>query len=278
MKKTPEQGRYAVKTDGLTFSYDGQNDVLKDVHLRVPKGSYTCVIGHNGSGKSTLAKLIIGLLEAKKGSIEVMDIPLSEKTVNEIRSKTGIVFQNPDNQFIGSTVADDIAFGLENRCVPQEDMQEMIETSAGQVGMLKFLDQEPSKLSGGQKQRVAIAGILAMAPDIIIFDESTSMLDPQGKSSINAQIRKLHEEKALTILSITHDMEEVAQSEHVIVLKDGQVAMEGSPRQIFEREDELKAMGLDVPFAWKFTEKLKKRGLDVKPALDLKEAAAEICR
>lgn len=278
MTEPNTQGRYAVQTDGLTFSYDGTNDVLKGVSLAIPKGSYTCIIGHNGSGKSTLAKLLIGLMPAKSGTVTIMDQTLSEQTVNDIRRKTGIVFQNPDNQFIGSTVADDIAFGLENRCIPQKDMQAMIEKAASQVGMMKFLDQEPTKLSGGQKQRVAIAGILAMAPDIIIFDESTSMLDPKGKKSINEQIRKLHDEKQLTILSITHDMEEVAQSEYVLVLKDGKLAMEGTPRQIFSRQKELKEMNLDVPFAWKFTQELKKRGLDIRPALDLKEAAREICR
>ena len=278
MTQSDTQGRYAVQTDGLTFSYDGAHNVLDHVSLRVPRGSYTCIIGHNGSGKSTLAKLLIGLMPAKEGTVTIMDETLSEKTVYDIRRKTGIVFQNPDNQFIGSTVADDIAFGLENRCIPQPEMQGMIEKAARQVGMSKFLDQEPTKLSGGQKQRVAIAGILAIAPDIIIFDESASMLDPKGKKSINEQIRKLHDEKQLTILSITHDMEEVAQSEYVLVLKDGKLEMEGTPREIFSREKELKEMNLDVPFAWKFTKELEERGMDIAPCLDLKEAAEEICR
>ena len=271
-------GRDAVSVRDLTFSYDGETDVLKGISFDIPQGSYTAVIGHNGSGKSTLAKLLIGLLAAKSGTIRILGQELNEETVYDIRNRTGIVFQNPDNQFIGSTVADDIAFGLENRCIPQNEMQGLIETAAAQVGMTKFLEAEPTKLSGGQKQRVAIAGILAVAPDIIIFDESTSMLDPRGKKAINEEIRRLHEERDITILSITHDMEEVAQSDNVLVLRDGTIAMTGTPREVFSRERELKEMDLDVPFAWKITEELMKLGLADHPALNLEEAAEELCR
>ncbi|WP_242323971.1 energy-coupling factor transporter ATPase [Faecalibaculum rodentium] len=271
-------GRDAVSVRDLTFSYDGETDVLKGISFDIPQGSYTAVIGHNGSGKSTLAKLLIGLLAAKSGTIRILGQELNEETVYDIRNRTGIVFQNPDNQFIGSTVADDIAFGLENRCIPQNEMQGLIETAAAQVGMTKFLESEPTKLSGGQKQRVAIAGILAVAPDIIIFDESTSMLDPRGKKAINEEIRRLHEERDITILSITHDMEEVAQSDNVLVLRDGTIAMTGTPREVFSRERELKEMDLDVPFAWKIIEELMKLGLADHPALNLEEAAEELCR
>ncbi len=271
-------GRDAVSVRDLTFSYDGETDVLKGISFDIPQGSYTAVIGHNGSGKSTLAKLLIGLLAAKSGTIRILGQELNEETVYDIRNRTGIVFQNPDNQFIGSTVADDITFGLENRCIPQNEMQGLIETAAAQVGMTKFLESEPTKLSGGQKQRVAIAGILAVAPDIIIFDESTSMLDPRGKKAINEEIRRLHEERDITILSITHDMEEVAQSDNVLVLRDGTIAMTGTPREVFSRERELKEMDLDVPFAWKITEELMKLGLADHPALNLEEAAEELCR
>lgn len=271
-------GRDAVSVRDPTFSYDGETDVLKGISFDIPQGSYTAVIGHNGSGKSTLAKLLIGLLAAKSGTIRILGQELNEETVYDIRNRTGIVFQNPDNQFIGSTVADDIAFGLENRCIPQNEMQGLIETAAAQVGMTKFLESEPTKLSGGQKQRVAIAGILAVAPDIIIFDESTSMLDPRGKKAINEEIRRLHEERDITILSITHDMEEVAQSDNVLVLRDGTIAMTGTPREVFSRGRELKEMDLDVPFAWKITEELMKLGLADHPALNLEEAAEELCR
>ncbi|MFR6072496.1 MAG: energy-coupling factor transporter ATPase [Faecalitalea cylindroides] len=268
----------AVKVSQLSFSYDGQNDVIKDVSFEIPKGSYTTIVGHNGSGKSTIAKLLIGLLKAKSGEIKILGNTLNEENVYSLRNHVGIVFQNPDNQFIGSTVADDIAFGLENHCVPQEQMQAIIEDVAARVNMSDFLDSEPTKLSGGQKQRVAIAGILAIAPDIIIFDESTSMLDPQGKASINEQIQKLHDERNITILSITHDMEEVAQSEYVIVLKDGKVEMQGTPKQIFEHKGKLKEMKLELPFALSFSEKLKNEGIFKDSYCTLDEVVNELCQ
>lgn len=268
----------AVEVSYLSFSYDGQNDVIKDVSFEIPKGSYTTIVGHNGSGKSTIAKLLIGLLKAKSGEIKILGNTLNEENVYSLRNHVGIVFQNPDNQFIGSTVADDIAFGLENHCVPQEQMQAIIEDVAARVNMSNFLDSEPTKLSGGQKQRVAIAGILAIAPDIIIFDESTSMLDPQGKASINEQIQKLHDERNITILSITHDMEEVAQSEYVIVLKDGKVEMQGTPKQIFEHKGKLKEMKLELPFALSFSEKLKNEGIFKDSYCTLDEVVNELCQ
>lgn len=268
----------AVEVSHLSFSYDGQNDVIKDVSFEIPKGSYTTIVGHNGSGKSTIAKLLIGLLKAKSGEIKILGNTLNEENVYSLRNHVGIVFQNPDNQFIGSTVADDIAFGLENHCVPQEQMQAIIEDVAARVNMSDFLDSEPTKLSGGQKQRVAIAGILAIAPDIIIFDESTSMLDPQGKASINEQIQKLHDERNITILSITHDMEEVAQSEYVIVLKEGKVEMQGAPKQIFEHKGKLKEMKLELPFALSFSEKLKNEGIFKDSYCTLDEVVNELCQ
>ena len=259
-------------------TFDEINDVIKDVSFEIPKGSYTTIVGHNGSGKSTIAKLLIGLLKAKSGEIKILGNTLNEENVYSLRNHVGIVFQNPDNQFIGSTVADDIAFGLENHCVPQEQMQAIIEDVAARVNMSDFLDSEPTKLSGGQKQRVAIAGILAIAPDIIIFDESTSMLDPQGKASINEQIQKLHDERNITILSITHDMEEVAQSEYVIVLKDGKVEMQGTPKQIFEHKGKLKEMKLELPFALSFSEKLKNEGIFKDSYCTLDEVVNELCQ
>lgn len=268
----------AVEVSHLSFSYDGQNDVIKDVSFKIPKGSYTTIVGHNGSGKSTIAKLLIGLLKAKSGEIKILGNILNEENVYSLRNHVGIVFQNPDNQFIGSTVTDDIAFGLENHCIPQEQMQAIIEDVAARVNMSDFLDSEPTKLSGGQKQRVAIAGILAIAPDIIIFDESTSMLDPQGKASINEQIQKLHDERNITILSITHDMEEVAQSEYVIVLKDGKVEMQGTPKQIFEHKGKLKEMKLELPFALSFSEKLKNEGIFKDSYCTLDEVVNELCQ
>lgn len=268
----------AIEVSNLSFSYTEEGNTIQDVSFSIPKGSYTTIIGHNGSGKSTIAKLIIGLLKAQSGTIRILGTELTPETVYDLRSHVGIVFQNPDNQFIGSTVADDIAFGLENHCVPQEDMQALIEKSAASVGMSDFLQVEPTHLSGGQKQRVAIAGILAMTPDIIIFDESTSMLDPQGKASINAQIKRLHDEKNITILSITHDMEEVAQSQHVIVLNHGVVEMEGTPKEVFAQEAMLKKMQLDIPFALKFSKAMQKEGFSSIHALTLDEVVNQLCQ
>lgn len=268
----------AIEVSNLSFSYTEEGNTIQDVSFSIPKGSYTTIIGHNGSGKSTIAKLIIGLLKAQSGTIRILGAELTPETVYDLRSHVGIVFQNPDNQFIGSTVADDIAFGLENHCVPQEDMQALIEKSAASVGMSDFLQAEPTHLSGGQKQRVAIAGILAMTPDIIIFDESTSMLDPQGKASINAQIKRLHDEKNITILSITHDMEEVAQSQHVIVLNHGVVEMEGTPKEVFAQEAMLKKMQLDIPFALKFSKAMQKEGFSSIHALTLDEVVNQLCQ
>lgn len=268
----------AIEVSNLSFSYTEEGNTIQDVSFSIPKGSYTTIIGHNGSGKSTIAKLIIGLLKAQSGTIRILGTELTPETVYDLRSHVGIVFQNPDNQFIGSTVADDIAFGLENHCVPQEDMQALIEKSAASVGMSDFLQAEPTHLSGGQKQRVAIAGILAMTPDIIIFDESTSMLDPQGKASINAQIKRLHDEKNITILSITHDMEEVAQSQHVIVLNHGVVEMEGTPKEVFAQEAMLKKMQLDIPFALKFSKAMQIEGFSSIHALTLDEVVNQLCQ
>lgn len=268
----------AIEVSHLSFAYTEEAETIKDVSFTIPKGSYTTIIGHNGSGKSTIAKLIIGLLGAKSGTIKILDQVVSPETIYELRSHVGIVFQNPDNQFIGSTVADDIAFGLENHCVPQEQMQDLIDKSATAVGMTDFLDAEPTYLSGGQKQRVAIAGILAMAPEIIIFDESTSMLDPQGKASINQEINHLHQSRDITILSITHDMEEVAQSEHVIVLNQGKIEMEGTPKEIFAHPDLLKNMQLDIPFALKFSKYLQSKGILHEDILTLDKVVDAICQ
>ena len=198
----------AVEVSHLSFSYDGQNDVIKDVSFEIPKGSYTTIVGHNGSGKSTIAKLLIGLLKAKSGEIKILGNTLNEENVYSLRNHVGIVFQNPDNQFIGSTVADDIAFGLENHCVPQEQMQAIIEDVAARVNMSDFLDSEPTKLSGGQKQRVAIAGILAIAPDIIIFDEPTRGIDVGAKYEIYELIINMAKQ-GRTIIVVSSEMPEI---------------------------------------------------------------------
>lgn len=267
-----------IEIEHLSFSYDEQIKALDDVSFSIEEGSYTVIMGHNGSGKSTIAKLLIGLLEAQSGTIRVDGIELKEETVYDIRDKVGIVFQNPDNQFIGATVADDIAFGLENHQVPHEQMQQIIEEFAARVNMSKYLNSEPTKLSGGQKQRVAIAGVLAMRPQILIFDESTSMLDPQGKAEINALVKKIHEETGITIISITHDIEEMVSSDHVIVMKEGHVVMDGTPSEVLNNEEELVQMQLDIPFSLKFVNEMKKHGISLKREIRMEKVVNELCR
>lgn len=267
-----------IRVEDLTFSYDKERNAVEGVSFHIEEGSYTTIIGHNGSGKSTIAKLLTGLLEKASGNIIVDGEELSVDNVYDIRNKIGIVFQNPDNQFIGATVADDIAFGLENHQVASEKMQEIIERFAEKVKMTNYMQSEPTKLSGGQKQRVAIAGVLAMSPEIIIFDESTSMLDPQGKAEINALIQEIHHETNITIISITHDIEEVSTSDYVIVMDDGHVVMNGKPDDILLREKELIDLQLDIPFALKFTNALKKQHINAVSCTTMEKVVDEICR
>ena len=266
-----------IKVTHLKFSYDLLTDVVDDVSFSVEKGSYTTLIGHNGSGKSTIAKLLIGLLEKGSGEILIDDLELTEANLDVIRRKIGIVFQNPDNQFIGATVRDDIAFGLENHQVDPALMDDIINNYAERVDMTKYLDQEPTRLSGGQKQRVAIAGVLAMRPEILILDEATSMLDPEGKSEINALVNALHKEYGMTILSITHDIEEVKKSDHVIVMFEGKIVRDGDPKKIMIDEKEMIALKLDAPFSVKLANALKRRGIVLKETLDTERMVAELC-
>ena len=270
----------AVEVSHLSYSYTEDSIALSDVSFSMDVGKYYCLIGHNGSGKSTLAKCLMGLQPDFEGNIKLFDMPLDRKNIYSIRSKVGIVFQNPDNQFVGSTVADDIAFGLENKRVPKSEMQSIIDRFAEETGMLEYLDREPTMLSGGQKQRVAIAGVLAMKPDLIIFDEATSMLDPKGKGEIIDLVHRLREKNpTLTILSITHDVEEAARADEVIVLNGGKVFLQGTPQDVFTRGAELESIRLSAPFYFELREQLEKRGLsfpaDVK---DLPSLEAFLCR
>ena len=267
-----------IRVEDLTFSYDGERNAVNHVSFSVEDGSYTTIIGHNGSGKSTIAKLLIGLLEKESGNIYVDDQALTEENIYDIRDKIGIVFQNPDNQFIGATVADDIAFGLENHQVETSKMQPIIERFAQKVNMSAYMNSEPTKLSGGQKQRVAIAGVLAMSPQIIIFDESTSMLDPQGKAEINELIQEIHKESKMTIISITHDIEEVAHSDDVIVMDDGRIVMHGKPEEILLQEEKLIDLKLDIPFSLKFTKALQKQGIEIEACTTMERLVDEVCR
>ncbi|OPZ35611.1 MAG: Energy-coupling factor transporter ATP-binding protein EcfA1 [Tenericutes bacterium ADurb.BinA155] len=269
-----------ISTENLSYSYDGEHPALTDVSFSVEEGSYVAVIGHNGSGKSTLAKVLMGLLSGYKGTVTIFGIPLSGKTLYSIRSRLGIVFQNPDNQFVGSTVADDIAFGLENRQVKHEEMDEIVKRYASQAGMADFLEREPQSLSGGQKQRVAIAGVLAMNPDVVLFDEATAMLDPKGKHEISDLIVSMKQKNPkLTILSITHDVEEAAHSDQVIVLNEGKLFLSGTPEEVFAHDEELSKIQLDIPFVFALKKELAKRGVAVpKDVRDLSALEAFLWR
>lgn len=267
-----------IEVKNLVFSYDDTGTTIDDVSFSIEEGTYTTIVGHNGSGKSTIAKLLAGLLEKKSGSIMIEGMELNMANLYRIRNLIGIVFQNPDNQFIGSTVRDDIAFGLENHRVPQPDMDGIIEANAEKVHMTKYLDHEPSRLSGGQKQRVAIAGVLAMKPKILIFDEATSMLDPSGKDEIKRVIRDIHRESGLTIISITHDIDEVAGSDHVLAMENGRIVMSGTPHEVFSGVEEVRKIQLDVPFSLRLQQELVKRGVQVDKHITMEGLVKDLCR
>ncbi len=269
-----------LSVEGLTYAYEDDNPVLKDVSFSIEKGSYVSIIGHNGSGKSTLAKCIMGLLGGFQGKISLFGEELTKKSLYRLRSRVGIVFQNPDNQFVGSTVADDIAFGLENKCVPHEQMQGIIDQFAEEAGMKAFLDHEPQMLSGGQKQRVAIAGVLAMEPELVIFDEATAMLDPKGKKEISDLIARMRlKNPDLTLISITHDIEEAANSDQVLVVNKGQIVLQGPPSLVFLEEEKLREISLGIPFAYQMKSALKKEGIDIPDkVLTLEELEDFLCR
>lgn len=267
-----------IEVRNVTFAYNESHNAVDNVSFDIRKGDYVTVIGHNGSGKSTLAKLIAGLLPLKEGEILIDGVKVDEEHISQIREKLGIVFQNPDNQFIGSTVRDDIAFGLENHCVPREEMDDIINTFAERVRMTKYLDHEPTRLSGGQKQRVAIAGVLAMHPDVIVFDEATSMLDPQGKEEIKKLIADLHRDRGLTILSITHDIEEVTASDYVVAMNRGKVALCGTPEEFFKDADKLKSINIALPFAMQFEEELRRCGVRLNRQITMEGLVEELCR
>lgn len=249
----------ALEVKNLNFSYDSQEgtQTIKNISFYVNKGEYVALIGHNGSGKSTLAKLLAYLLEPQSGEIFIGDIKVCEKNIRAIRETIGVVFQNPDNQFIGSTVEGDIAFGLENRAINRDKMIELVHKYSKLVGMDKFLNKSPEELSGGQKQRVAIAGILALGLKIIIFDEATSMLDPEGVEDIMHLVHEMKKENPeLTFISITHDIEEAYLADRVIILNNGEIFMEGKPEEVFADEDKITSIGLDIPFVLKVKNKL----------------------
>ncbi|MBS1006103.1 energy-coupling factor ABC transporter ATP-binding protein [Levilactobacillus brevis] len=251
-----------IIVDHLTYQYDeNQAPALTDVSFTVHAGEWLAIVGHNGSGKSTLAKSLDGLLPFTQGSVTVGGITLTPETVWQVREQIGMIFQNPDNQFVGATVEDDVAFGLENRQISRDEMVPRVQAALAQVGMTSFAQREPSSLSGGQKQRVALAGIVAIAPKILILDEATSMLDPQGRIEMLAIVRQLRQQQNLTVISITHDIDEAASADRVLVIDDGRLVDEAVPSQIFERGTQLVEMGLDLPFTEKLKAALRQRGI-----------------
>lgn len=268
-----------LEVKNLNASYTGDETVVKNVSFHVEKGSYTTILGHNGSGKSTLAKVIMGLLPNFDGQIIINGNELNKENMSLIRRDIAMVFQNPDNQFIGATVEDDIAFGLENNQVPHEQMAAIVHDFAKKVDMDSYLDKEPNLLSGGQKQRVAIAGVLALSPKIIIFDEATSMLDPKGRNEIYqliGEIRKYN--KDLTVISITHDVEEAYLSDYVIIMNHGQICLEGKPSDVLNDSEYLSSINLRLPFISQLTRLLKKRGFDVNENNTLEEIGDIVCQ
>lgn len=254
-----------IELKNIDFNYQPEDasPALKDVSFSIQQGEWIAIIGHNGSGKSTLAKTINGLLLPASGSISVGGKELNETNVWDIRKMVGMVFQNPDNQFVGSTVEDDVAFGLENQGITREEMLVRVKDALEKVRMSTFATREPARLSGGQKQRVAIAGVVALRPDIIILDEATSMLDPEGRDEVISTIKKIKEESNLTVISITHDIDEAANANRILVMKQGELVSEGTPEKIFSAGTELIQMGLDLPFPEKLKIALKQRGVDV---------------
>lgn len=254
-----------IDVKNLSFRYkENQNYYdVKDITFHVKRGEWLSIVGHNGSGKSTTVRLIDGLLEAESGEIVIDGQRLTEENVWNIRRQIGMVFQNPDNQFVGATVEDDVAFGLENQGLSRQEMKKRVEEALALVGMLDFKKKrEPARLSGGQKQRVAIAGVVALRPAILILDEATSMLDPEGRRELIGTVKGIRKDYDMTVISITHDLEEVAMSDRVLVMKKGEIESTSSPRELFSRND-LDQIGLDDPFANQLKKSLSQNGYDL---------------
>ncbi|WP_042145442.1 energy-coupling factor ABC transporter ATP-binding protein [Paucisalibacillus sp. EB02] len=251
-----------IEFRNVSFRYgDEQPWVLDNVSFEIYKDEWVAIIGHNGSGKSTIAKLMNGLLYPQQGEIIINGTPVNDEHVWNVRKQVGMVFQNPDNQFVGTTVQDDVAFGMENRGIPREEMEKRIKEVLKAVRMEDYLLTEPHRLSGGQKQRVAIASVLAVKPDVLILDEATAMLDPRGRKEIMRTVADIQEKSEISLITITHDLQEVVMAERVIVMNNGKVWDEAIPRDIFAKKDELRKIGLDVPFVAVLADELKQNDL-----------------
>ena len=262
-----------IKVKDLKFKYQGANQyALDNVSVTIPRGSYVAILGHNGSGKSTFSKLISGLYKPTSGEIYIDGIMIKKNSLRDIRKKIGIIFQNPDNQFIGSTVEDDLAFGLENANVDREKMKKIIQDLAAKVDMENFLDREPNSFSGGQKQRVAIASVLALNPEIIIFDEATSMLDPKGKEDVLKIIKDIQKTREKTLISITHDMDEAIMADYCIVFSKGKIIAFDESKNILNNSKIIEESKIDSPFIYKISSKID----GIKPTYDIEELLENI--
>ena len=273
-----------ISVDHVSFRYEDEGpDALRDVSLSVPKGAFYAILGQNGSGKSTLAKLINGLYLPTQGTVTVCGMDTQqEKNTWEIRRRAGMVFQNPDNQLVATIVEEDVAFGLENIGVPTEEMPGRIHKALADVGMLDFAQRAPHTLSGGQKQRVAIAGVLAMEPEAIIFDESTAMLDPRGRQEVMTAVKRLNQERGITVLWITHFMEEAVHCDQVHVMHQGQIVLSGTPREIFADVEKIKPYRLDAPPMARLAQHLRQAGMPLKAGIltveEMTEEVERLCR
>lgn len=268
----------AIKVNSISFSYDENVRVLNDVTFEINDNEYVCIIGHNGSGKSTISKILMGLLKPEYGSMEIYGHKINHLNLMYLRQNIGIIFQNPDSQFIGLTPEDDIAFGLENKKINKEEMQEIIKNVSNIIDIKNFLNVEANMLSGGQKQKVAIASILAMNPRIIIFDESTSMLDPKSKLELKQIFLDLKNKSKKTIISITHDMDEVLLCDKVIILEKGKLVKIGSPSEVFIDLEFLKSISLDFPFILKLSWLLRENNKKINLSLDSKNLIGQLCK
>ncbi|BAP39335.1 energy-coupling factor transporter ATPase [Metamycoplasma canadense] len=264
-----------IEIKKLSYKYPGSPRLALDsIDLTIEDGQYVAILGHNGSGKSTFSKLLAAIYKASGGKIIIDGIEINSENLKEIRKRIGIVYQNPDNQFIGSTVEDDIAFGLENKKMNHDQMEEIIKKYAKEVGMIDFLEREPQNLSGGQKQRVAIASTLALDPKIIIFDEITSMLDPKGRADIYKIIHDLHSKTNKTLISITHDMDEALLADKLIVFSGGKVIAQGKPIEILNNKEIIEIAKIDSPFIYKLSEMIN----GIEPTYDEDKLLEVLCK
>lgn len=265
-----------LTTENVSFSYDKKTNAINDVSLSIESGEYVAIIGHNGSGKSTLARLFNALINPTSGEITVDGMSTRDKkNLAKIRETVGVVFQNPDNQLVASIVVDDVAFGPENLGLSRQEIGSRIDFALSAVGMEDFRNASPERLSGGQKQRVAIAGVLALKPKILVLDEATSMLDPEGRKDVLDVVKKLNKENGVTVIAITHYMEEVVGADRVIVVNDGTVAFTGTPEEVFEQKEMLNKFGLELPVSAYIAQKLREKGLELPQDVLTEDGLAE---